>query len=209
MAGRAFANLEGTKRERGEMKMRIWLLTACASFLLSGFSAEAANDSSTTRAGASKSETRGPHEDALIEVLRQYIRGCNAGDLELLKSTFTEDIKVYFIELPPVMGREAVAKFWVDYHDATHARWTIDHVVVEGNEAVFEWSSLEVPKGASAPVFTRGVDWYVFRGNQIAEIRQYYDVRNVLPADRSFELEGFPYKERNYPLRDNLDTRLP
>lgn len=143
------------------------------------------------------------------EVLKQYIRGCNTGDTTLLMSTFTEDIAVYFLDNPPVKGRQAVAKLWSDYHNATHTRWTIDRMVVQGDEAVFEWSSLGELPGGAGQLFTRGVDWYVFRDGRIAEIRQYYDVRNPSPPDKPYEQQGFPYKERGYPVREDIDARLP
>jgi ketosteroid isomerase-like protein len=147
--------------------------------------------------------------DPYVDVLRRYIRGCNTGDLELMMSTFAADIVVYFIEQPPVRGREAVAKFWKDYHETNHARWTVDHVVVQGNEAVMEWSSFDASADQRGEAFQRGVDWFVFDGNRIAEIRQYYDVRGYLPAEAAYELKGFPYRERGYPLPENLDARLP
>jgi hypothetical protein len=111
--------------------------------------------------------------DALSEVLRRYIRGCNTGDTPFLASTLAKDVKVYFISRPPAAGRDTVAKLWKDYHEASHARWTIDHVVIEGNEAVMEWSALREPRGPANRQFDRGVDWYVFQGGQISEIRQY------------------------------------
>lgn len=142
------------------------------------------------------------------EVLRRYIRGCNTGDTALLTSTLAEDVTVYFLNLPPVRGRDAVVKAWKDYHDAARARWSIDHVVIEGDEAVMEWSALRDQR-LGPHGFDRGIDWYVFRGGVIAEIRQYYDSRGVLPVDRIYEQMGFPYSQRGYPTAATLEARLP
>jgi hypothetical protein len=38
----------------------------------------------------------------LVDKVVQYIRGCNTGDIELMMSTFAEDVTAYFIDLPPV-----------------------------------------------------------------------------------------------------------
>jgi len=148
-----------------------------------------------------------PREDhPYAEVLRQYIRGCNTGDEALLMSTFTDDVVVYFIDQPPVKGKATVARFWSDYHKAMQPRWTIDHMLVEGDEAVFEWSVKGSVGGKEQ--FSRGVDWYVFRDGRIAEIRQYYDVRDSAPPGKPYEQRGFPYKERGYPLPDDFDSHV-
>jgi hypothetical protein len=156
------------------MKIQVWLGVVAMGVWISGTSVLALelDSASATRndAPTEASQSQITNEDRLREVLRQYIRGCNTGDAALLTSTFAEDVKAYFIELPPVQGRATLV---------------------------------------STPTFTRGVDWFLFRDGKISEIRQYYDVRNILTADQRFELNGFPYKDRNYPGPDDLDSRLP
>jgi hypothetical protein len=147
--------------------------------------------------------------DSMSEVLKRYIRGCNTGDTLLLASTLNKDVKVYFINSPPAEGRETVVKLWKNYHEASHSRWTIDHVVTEGNEAVMEWSALREPRGPANRQFDRGIDWYVFQNGLISEIRQYYHISSSLPPGGTYEQMGFPYKERGYPSREDLDSRLP
>lgn len=161
----------------------------------------------TTVLRATASPAAGP-EHPYREVLRRYIRGCNSGDAAMVRSTLAEDVVVYFLNLPPIAGRDAVASAWKQYHDATHSRWTIDAVVIDGPEAVMEWSALrELAPGSLR--LDRGIDWYVFKDGLIAEIRQYYDPRGLLAADRTYEQMGFPYGERGYPTAATLDSQLP
>ena len=145
----------------------------------------------------------------LVEVLREYIKGCNTGDVELLKSTLTEDVKVYFLHTPPVVGTDQVASVWYQFHQETGSRWTIDRLLINGSEAVMEWSLLRFPENPTEPILDRGVDWFVFSDGRISEIRQYYDSRNLLPSDERYEQKGFPYRERGYPQVDNFDSMLP
>jgi ketosteroid isomerase-like protein len=141
-------------------------------------------------------------------VLQRYIRGCNTGDTTLLRSTLAADVTVYFLNRAPVTGRDAVVTMWKGYHATARARWSIDDAVVDGNEAVMEWSALrDRPLGPHG--FDRGVDWYVFRDGLIVEIRQYYDSRGTVPMDQVYEQRGFPYAQRGYPTAANLDSRLP
>jgi hypothetical protein len=112
-------------------------------------------------------------KNPFVDSVYRYIRGCNTGDRELLVSTFTEDIRAYFLHRPPVQGRKNLAKFWLGFHHATNARWTVDHTIVQGNEVAVEWSMLWTPAAASREEFARGTDWFVFENGRIAEIRQY------------------------------------
>jgi hypothetical protein len=99
-------------------------------------------------------------------------------------------------------------KLWKGYHEQTSTRWSIDDVVVDGNEAVMEWSALRGRDAASAQ-FDRGIDWYVFKDGLISEIRQYGDPRGILPDGQIYEQMGFPYEDRGYPTRESIHSQLP
>lgn len=47
-----------------------------------------------------------------VEVLKTYIRGCNRGDEVLLRSTLADDVIVYFLHIPPSVGRESLVELW-------------------------------------------------------------------------------------------------
>lgn len=145
----------------------------------------------------------------LVEVVHRYVRGCNAGDLALLESCFVPDIRVYFLHHPPVEGRAAVALYWREFQAATQAFWTVDHVLVGDEEIVVEWTVRWTPPGAAAPTLMRGTDWFVFEHGQFAEVRQYYDVRGLVPDTQPFELQGFDYPARGYPSVQSLIGRKP
>ena len=110
--------------------------------------------------------------------------------------------------MPPVRGREAVVKTWKEYHETTSTRWSIDDVVIEGSQAVMEWTALRGSDPSRAQ-FDRGIDWYVFKDGLIFEIRQYGDPRGILRDGQTYEQMGFPYEERGYPTRESIESQLP
>ncbi len=143
-----------------------------------------------------------------VEIVGRYFDGANAGDAELMRSCFCDDIAAYTIAIPARFGSEAASAFLVGLHE-TGARFTVDHAMVQEPEAVVEWSMIWTPPGASEPALSRGVDWFVFESGKIKEIREYCDPRwNPEPASLH-QLEEFPYSSRGYPEFDDLDERLP
>lgn len=140
----------------------------------------------------------------LVEVIRRYVRGCNAGDVALLETCFASDVRVYFVHQGPVTGRKEVAHFWREFQAATKAYWTIDHTVAVDGEVVVEWSVRWTPPGAEKPTIMRGTDWFTFIGEQMSEIRQYYDVRGLVPDSQAYELQGFDYVARGYPTLQSI-----
>ena len=145
----------------------------------------------------------------MAEVLRNYRRGCNSGNVELLKSTMAEDVVVYFLHTAPMVGRSQVADLWHEFHIETGSRWTIDRLLTQGSDAVMEWSLLQLLGDSTEPTLSRGVDWFVFSDGRISEIRQYYDSRSLLPSGEPYEQKGFPYRERGYPQPDSFDSMVP
>ena len=57
-----------------------------------------------------------------------------------MRSTFTEGVVHYFTHHEPVRGAEALAHYWASMQPKIDACWTVDHGIVQGDEAVIEWS---------------------------------------------------------------------
>src|SRR5262245_25936199 len=113
--GTESARLERLGKTGGAaMQVRLSIVTVGVSVWLASLSVQGGEGTGMTHASVNGVGTEATQsvQSPYLEVLRRYIRGCNTGDVELLKSTFTDDIKVYFVELPPVEGRDTVAKFW-------------------------------------------------------------------------------------------------
>ena len=138
-------------------------------------------------------------EHPYVTTIKRYYHGCNTADVELMKSTFTEDVVHYFTHHKPIRGAEALAAYWAKMQPRVGGVWTVDHALVQGDEAVIEWTMQWTPPGQKKPQLIRGAEWYVFSDGRIAEIRAYY-LNPRLPYMRTaFELEDFPYAKRGYP----------
>jgi hypothetical protein len=158
--------------------------------------------------GGKYKEVQEMNNQLLVDKVVEYVRGCNTADIELMMSTLAEDVTAYFVDLPPVKGSMELAQGFKMVHDETKARWSVDHIIVSGQEVVIEWSQVWTPPGGSTEELSRGVDWFIFVNGQIAEIHQYYRARS-LGTDQTYELQGFPYRDRNYPDLDDFDSYLP
>jgi hypothetical protein len=132
-----------------------------------------------------------------LGTIRRYYEGCTTASRELMLSTFAPDIVHYFPDSPPIRGAETLANFWLSFfEDGRLAVWSVDHGIVEGDEAVIEWTMLYTRPAKTPPVFIeRGAEWYVFRDGLISEIRAY----ELLAGDHPQELIAYPYAERGYP----------
>ncbi len=144
-----------------------------------------------------------------LDTIARYFKGCNTADTDLMVSCFTEDIEAYFLTIPAVIGSYEVAKFWCQLHQDMGAIWSIDRGVAHDNDAVVEWTMRLTPAEERKDELWRGTDWFKFDNDRIAEIRQYYNDPGANPESTRNELQDYPYAERGYPLRENLDSRLP
>lgn len=134
-----------------------------------------------------------------IATLRRYFDGCNRPDAMLMESTLAADAVHYFTNLPPVRGGANLAQFWVGFHVAWQARWTVERAIADGDQATTEWTLSCVPPGWGKRELIRGTEWYLFQAGKIAEIRAYYVGHESHGAGKC-ELDGFPYAERGYAL---------
>jgi ketosteroid isomerase-like protein len=137
-----------------------------------------------------------PHE----QTIRRYFDACNAADHAALLACFTPDAVHYFPPgLPeiPWRGADAIAKKWIWCVEHLGSQWTIEKVLVAGDEAVIEWTHWKRKLGSAQ----RGDEWYVFDGASglIREIRAYYAAPAVKDTPIG-ELVGFDYQARGYHL---------
>jgi ketosteroid isomerase-like protein len=130
-----------------------------------------------------------------LDTIRTYYRGCSSGDAALMTSVLAPDVVHYFTGADPVRGAEELAAYWV---------WTVDRAMVDGDEAVIEWSMFVSFLDDRPGQRLRGAEWYTFRDGRIAEVRAYY---RWIPGEPVSELNGFPYAERGYPDGPREDPR--
>jgi hypothetical protein len=136
-----------------------------------------------------------------LQTIDRYYHGCNTADEALMRSTFTEDVVHYYTHHDPVRGSAALAHYWSSMQPKIDGHWTIDHGIVQGNEAVIEWSMRWTPPGSSDTEMIRGAEWYLFEDQLIAEIRAYYLNPRAPYPHTDFELLGFDYDARGYTLK--------
>ena len=142
---------------------------------------------------------------AHIDMIRTYYRGCSTGDAALMTSVLAPDVVHYFTGADPVRGAEELAAHWVEDNSGNRrTTWTVDRAMVEGDEAVIEWSMFITFLDDRPGQRLRGAEWYAFRDGRIAEVRAYY---RWIPGEPVSELGGFPYAERGYPDGPREDPR--
>ena len=138
----------------------------------------------------------------LLAVVQRYYDGCNLADEALMMSTFDPGVVHYFTHHAPVRGAAALARYWSTMQPKIAGHWTLDHGLASGDEAVIEWTLRWTPPGEQEVLLMRGSEWYRFEDARIAEIRAYYaNPRAALPSGNDFELLGFPYPARGFPVR--------
>ena len=107
-------------------------------------------------------------EHAYTKTIERYYHGCNTCDVDLMMSCVTPQVVHYFTHYKPVRGARALAEFWAHIGPKHGNRFSVDHAVVQGDEAVVEWT-LELTMDPSAGrELIRGAEWYVFVGPEHA-----------------------------------------
>ncbi len=139
--------------------------------------------------------------EAMETRIRDYFDACNSGQVDRIAAHFEPDAVHYF---PPGMyegpfrGAEVIARRWNKAVEAFGSSWTVDQVICHppSLRAVIEWTHFKPAQG----VRLRGDEWYVFSPTGlIREIRAYYAAPQA-PDMKLFELGGFDYAGRGYPL---------
>ena len=134
-----------------------------------------------------------------IDLINTYYQGCNTHDVDLMMSTFTDDVVHYFVDHSAVRGARELANYWSKVAPKTQANWVLDHALVQEPEAVIEWSMSWVPAQTGEMQLLRGSEWYVFEADKIAEIRSYHN-NYYLHSPANNELHDFDYAGRGYRL---------
>lgn len=125
------------------------------------------------------------------DIVRAYFDACNAGDAADIARHFVEDAVVYDTNHPPIRGSEAIGAFFVRGRASwSGARWHVDTLIAGDEEAAAEWTMTGRLRGRDATV--RGSEHYAFRGDRIAQIRQYWTLDK---ADPDTALVGYPYED--------------
>jgi hypothetical protein len=142
---------------------------------------------------------RGAHMDRLIRI---YFDGCNEADVDKITACFTPDAVHYFppgMYEGPFQGARRIAEKWRAAVQQLGSYWTVDRLLIEpqGWQAVMEWTHFKTKTGA----VLRGIEWYEFDPacGLIREIRAYYATPQPAEGNR-FELGGFDYEGRHYPM---------
>lgn len=131
-----------------------------------------------------------------IQVVLRYFDGCNTGELGDLLPTLDPEVVHYFLpdRFKPIRGAEHLSKYWRKFSHQLKPTWKIDHIIGQSDEVVSEWSCRWTPVGTDQRLMFRGTEWYVMRGERIAEVRAYF----AFSDSQSTGLAGFPYGDRGY-----------
>jgi ketosteroid isomerase-like protein len=129
----------------------------------------------------------------LLDLVQRYYDACNTADTDALEAAFTDDAAHYFTRLPAVHGGARIASLWAAQQQRLGARWTVEHGIESGNEAVIEWTMTWTDPASGTRRIDRGTEWYLFSGDRIAEIRAYH---HSDAANRSGDLVGFDHAGR-------------
>ncbi len=122
-------------------------------------------------------------------VLQRYFEACSSGSIAEVSACFTRDAVIYDTNHSPVVGRDAICRFWEHIRAKwSGARWEVHTVTADGARAAAEWSMYGTAHGE--PFVVRGSEHYDFEAGLISQIRQYWTFDSVAPGS---ELVGFPY----------------
>lgn len=166
---------------------------------LDGFPYAARKYSCDGRESSVRQTPGGAPAKSRLPIIIDYYNACTAADADLLQEFFTDDVVHYFLRpnlgSQPVAGAEHLARYWRKVARMLQARWVVESIIEQDDEAIVEWSMYNQPQGVSERIVTRGTEWYVFEGDKIAEIRSYH--RNL---ERSSALADFPYDGRGFSV---------
>ena len=164
-------------------------------------------DNDAARPVRKKPVVKGRRTTRRLKTISDYYDACTAADADWLQTFFTEDVVHYFLQpnvgSKPVAGREHLARYWRKVARMIKATWVVERIIERGEEAVIEWSMYWNPDGGTTRVVTRGMEWYIFDGELISEIRSYHQ---QLPE--TTELTGFDYTEAGYSTLGAEHSRL-
>jgi hypothetical protein len=107
------------------------------------------------------------------QVVKQYVKAFNAGDMKTLRDLFTTDALVYgVLGWGPI---EAVIPIWEELHKAFAIELIVEEMIAEGDTVAVRYSELGIftnpfrgkqPTGKSYELVA--MEWFSFRHHHIA-----------------------------------------
>lgn len=136
---------------------------------------------------------------ARLSILGEFYAALNAAEAGRIAACLTADAIYYMLDPSdvPLIGPSQIAAHWSAVVQSRGAQWSVDRHLVDGDEAVAEWTMTWRSRSGDRRAI-HGVEWYVFHGDKIAEIRAYYRYGK----EREAGLTGFPYAARGYTALD-------
>ncbi len=111
--------------------------------------------------------------------IRAYYAAWVADDLNAVMDLCTDDVIANNVPIGPIHGKEKVRSFLAKFGNTmTQKRYDVHRILEDGNSAVVEGVENYVKDGkqVSLPYMST----YLFRGSQICEWRDYFDLQTVL-----------------------------
>lgn len=115
------------------------------------------------------------------QLAHQFIHALHAleteGDLETIVALYAPDATLTNVNLPqPLEGAEGARRFWEDYRSLFSEIYSeFSHVVVQGDEAALEWTSVGKIAANGEPFEYDGVTMLTFRDGKVSSFRGYFD----------------------------------
>ena len=128
------------------------------------------------------------------ERVRAYYADLDGTDADAIARHFTEDAVHYYTRRDPDRGGRTIAETAVLGTTRLNARWTLEHLVANGEEVAIEWSMAFDHPTKGTRMLDRGTEWFRFRDGLICEVRAYY-------GERGGDLRGFDHAARGHTPR--------
>lgn len=121
-----------------------------------------------------------------------YFSSCASDSAAGIAAHFTADAIVYDTNHKPLIGADAIGKFWAEVRERwCDAVWYVDSYIADDQVAAIEWTMTGTTEHGAFTV--RGSEHYQFDRGLIKEIRQYWTFRR---DKLNSALVGFPYAQR-------------
>ena len=113
------------------------------------------------------------------DLIHTYYAAWVRDDLEAVLALCTDDVVAVNVPIGPVCGKQAVREFLTKFgRGMQQKRYAVERIIESGDSAMVEGVEHYVRDGkaVSLPYMSR----FKFRGGQIAEWRDYFDLQTVL-----------------------------
>jgi len=127
------------------------------------------------------------------ERVRAYYDDLNSGDAAAVARHFTDDAVHYYTRRAPHLGAAQIAENAAAAVQHLAARWTLENLVADDEQAAIEWSMLFDHPTRRTRMLDRGTEWFRFRDGLICEVRAYYN-------ERGGDLVGFDHAGRGHTV---------